>query len=76
MCWEPLDEWGPLDSDFGDLSPPPIPGLICNILHLFQITRYKKNKGLTEMIFSKELVATKFYQFAQGQRTQFVWCNN
>ena len=24
MCWEPLAEWGPLDSDFGDLSPPPI----------------------------------------------------
>ena len=23
MCWEPLAEWGPLDSDFGDLSPPP-----------------------------------------------------
>jgi hypothetical protein len=20
MCWEPLAEWGPLDSDFGDLS--------------------------------------------------------
>ena len=25
MCWEPLAEWGPLDSDFGDLSPPPPP---------------------------------------------------
>ena len=24
MCWEPLAKWGPLDSDFGDLSPPPI----------------------------------------------------
>jgi hypothetical protein len=23
MCWEPLAEWAPLDSDFGDLSPPP-----------------------------------------------------
>ena len=23
MWWEPLAEWGPLDSDFGDLSPPP-----------------------------------------------------
>ena len=23
MCWEPLAEWGPLDSDFGGLSPPP-----------------------------------------------------
>ena len=23
MCWEPLAEWGPLDSDFGDLSPLP-----------------------------------------------------
>ena len=22
MWWEPLAEWGPLDSDFGDLSPP------------------------------------------------------
>ena len=26
MCWEPLAEWGPLDSDFGDLSPPPTSG--------------------------------------------------
>ena len=24
MWWEPLPEWGPLDSDFGDLSPPPL----------------------------------------------------
>ena len=23
MPWEPLAKWGPLDSDFGDLSPPP-----------------------------------------------------
>jgi hypothetical protein len=27
MCWEPLAEWGPLDTDFGDLSPPPNLGL-------------------------------------------------
>jgi hypothetical protein len=22
MCWEPLAEWGPLDSDFVDISTP------------------------------------------------------
>ena len=26
MCWEPLAKWGPLHSDFGDLSPPPTQG--------------------------------------------------
>ena len=26
MHWEPLAEWGPLDSDFDELSPPSIPG--------------------------------------------------
>ena len=28
MPWEPLAEWGPLDSDFDELSPPSIYGLV------------------------------------------------
>ena len=35
MPWEPLAEWGPLDSDFDELSPPLSMGWYLNSYSVF-----------------------------------------
>jgi hypothetical protein len=45
MWWKPLDEWGLLDSDFGDLSPP----------------LQSRSLEYTQGLFRREKCSTLFY---------------